>query len=76
MQNYSHISDESLGEPMEPTASDLRAAIARARMPLYLLAAQLQLHPSRLGLMLNERVPLPPEMAVRILKLLKEGHLR
>lgn len=57
---------------MELTAPDVRAAIARARVPLYLLAAQVQLHPSRLGLMLNERVPLPPELAARILRLLQE----
>ena len=41
------------------TPADLRAEIARRQISLYRLAATIGLHPSRLGQMLNERLPMP-----------------
>jgi hypothetical protein len=49
-----------------PTAGDLRAARARAQVPLYLLAARVEVHPVRLGGLLSGRIPLQPDMAERI----------
>jgi plasmid maintenance system antidote protein VapI len=52
------------------TPGDLRAAIARQRIPIYQLAAEVRLHPGRLAQMLNERIPLPNDVATRISKAL------
>jgi plasmid maintenance system antidote protein VapI len=46
--------------------ADLRAQIARLQVPLYRLAATVGVHPGRLGQMLNERLPLPLDVAERI----------
>ena len=61
--------------PMEPTtsAADLRALVARTRAPRYQLAAKLGMHPTTLGLLLNERRPLPAELAARIVAVLRGG---
>lgn len=48
------------------TASDLRAAIARRNVPIYKVAAAIDLHPGRLSAVLHEKLPLTPELAVRI----------
>jgi plasmid maintenance system antidote protein VapI len=48
------------------TAGDLRAEIGRSRVPIYVLAAEIGLHPSRLGQMLNEKVPMSPDVASRV----------
>jgi hypothetical protein len=48
------------------TAEDLRAEIARAQIPIYRLAAEVGLHPGRLGQMLRETLPMPGEIAERI----------
>ncbi len=45
------------------TPADLRAEVARRRIKLYLLAPRVGLHPTRLGRMLNEVIPMPPEVA-------------
>jgi hypothetical protein len=49
------------------TAAELRAEVARRRVALYRLAADVGVNPNRLGSMLNERAPLPPEIAARVL---------
>lgn len=54
------------------TPSDLRALRGRARIPLYQLGAEIGLHPSRLGAMLNERVQMPPEVAARVQRVLED----
>jgi hypothetical protein len=51
-------------------AADLRAAIARANVPLYRIAALAGCHPTRLGAMLNERAPWSPDVAARVLDVL------
>jgi hypothetical protein len=48
------------------SARELRAARARLRLPVYKLAALVDLHPSRLALMLNERIVLPVPIAKRV----------
>ncbi len=48
------------------TAADLRAMVARRQIPLYQLAARVNLNPQRLGQMLRERIPLSPEVAARL----------
>ena len=53
-----------------PDAAEIRAQLARRRLPLYLLAAQIRIHPVRLGRMLNERIPLSAAVAERIARAL------
>jgi len=48
------------------TAADLRAKLARLRVPVYVVAARVRIHPVRLGQLLNERITLTPAMAARI----------
>jgi hypothetical protein len=50
----------------EVSAADLRALLARHRVRLYEVGALLGLHPSRVGLLLNERTPLDADTALRI----------
>lgn len=42
------------------TPSEIRAELARRRIKLYEFAAVIRLHPTHLGGVLNERVPLSP----------------
>jgi len=51
-----------------PTPGDLRALIARKRVPIYRIAARIDLHSTRLGRMLNEQLPMPDEIALRVLR--------
>jgi hypothetical protein len=48
------------------TCGDLRAEIARRQLARYWIAGRVGVHPGRLGQMLNERVPMPPEVAEKI----------
>ena len=48
------------------TAAQLRSGIAQRQVRLYKLAAHVGLHPGRLGMMLNESIPMPQEIADRI----------
>jgi plasmid maintenance system antidote protein VapI len=50
----------------QDSAFELRAAIGGARVPIYKLAAAINLHPSRLSAVLNEHVPLTSDLAQRI----------
>jgi len=56
-------------------AEDLRAEQARRRVPTYILAARVRLHPVRLGKVLNGRVALTPQLAHRILTVLREHEI-
>jgi plasmid maintenance system antidote protein VapI len=63
------------GEKVKATATvaaDVRAAIARARYPIYKLGALASIHPTKLSRMINEKRPLPPEVAERLLRILDE----
>ena len=51
---------------MAPAAADLRAELARRRIPIYVLAARIEVHPTRLGSFLNERLPMSAEFAGRV----------
>jgi hypothetical protein len=55
------------------TPGDLRAEIARRQISLYRLAAEVGLHPGRLGQMLRERLPMPAEIAERVSEALSAG---
>jgi len=56
-------------EPLPlPTDADLRAALARANAPRYLVAARIRLHPSKLSAILNGRAPVTRDLAERILE--------
>ena len=46
--------------------ADLRALKARARIPLYKLAAACDINPPLLSQLLNGRIPLTPEQSCRI----------
>jgi hypothetical protein len=46
--------------------SDVRAELARHRLPAYLLAARVRMHPARLARYLNRSLPLPEDLATRI----------
>lgn len=50
--------------------AELRATIARKRIPLFKLAAAVGLHPTTLGQILNERKPLKEGIAERLLEAL------
>ena len=54
------------------TPEDLRVEIIRRRMSLYHLGAEVGVHPSRLGQMLNGKLPLRPAVAERIAAALRE----
>jgi hypothetical protein len=40
--------------------------VARHQLKVYEVAARVGMHPTRLGAVLNERLPLRPDLAVRI----------
>jgi hypothetical protein len=48
------------------TAEELRKEIAGQRLELYKLAAVVHVHPGRLGMYLNERLPMPADVAERL----------
>jgi hypothetical protein len=45
---------------------DLRTELYRLRLPIYQVASQVRVHPSRLSLYLNGRLPMPPELRNRL----------
>jgi len=51
-----------------PTAADLRASLARAAVPAYVVAARIRIHPVTFSLILRGRRLLTPELAQRILE--------
>jgi plasmid maintenance system antidote protein VapI len=59
-----------------PTAADVRAALARHRIRLYVIAPLVGVHPSRLSLIVNERRPLPPDLAERLMRAIEEEATR
>ena len=50
----------------DPTADDLRALLARLKVPAYRVAARIRLHPVHLSRLLHGHVPFRPDMARRI----------
>ena len=51
---------------------DLRTELYRLRMPIYKVASEVSVHPSRLSLYLNGRVPMPDELRNRLEKLVEK----
>jgi plasmid maintenance system antidote protein VapI len=58
---------------MQVDPADLRAEIARRQVVLYKLAAEIHVHPGRLGMMLGGKIPLPRDVADKIAANLKKG---
>lgn len=54
------------------TPEDFRAEIARQQLNRYVLAAVVRVHPGRLGMMLNGKLPMPAEIAERIDQALRD----
>jgi DNA-binding transcriptional regulator YdaS (Cro superfamily) len=55
------------------TVRDLRGEVAKCQKPLYQLAAEVGVHPSRLGQMLRERIPMPPDLVTKVQSALGEA---
>ena len=51
---------------------DFRTEFFRLRLPLYKVASAVSLHPSRLSLFLNGRLPMPTELRKRLIGVLEE----
>ena len=45
---------------------DFRTELYRLRLPIYKIASQVGVHPSRLSLYLNERLPMPSGLRERL----------
>src|SRR4030095_13739830 len=58
----------SMTHTLPITAADLRALLARERRARYIVAARVGINPTRLGRVLNGRLTLRPELALRIAK--------
>jgi plasmid maintenance system antidote protein VapI len=54
------------------TAAEIRAELARRRWHKYQFAARIEIHPSILGRMLAERVPITPAIAERMRRVFRE----
>jgi hypothetical protein len=59
------MSPRAVADP-KLSAADLRADLARSRLYLFTVAAEVQMHPTTLGTYLNEHRPLPQALARRI----------
>jgi len=59
-----------MSDILEP--SEVRAEIARAGVPAYVVAAAVRLHPSRLSTLLRSNTPFPQDLGRRILSVLKK----
>ncbi len=57
------------------TQAELRGEVAKRQITLYKLAADVGIHPGRLGRILNERLPLPPRVAEKIMQVLDGGEM-
>ena len=51
---------------------DFRTELYRLRMPIYKVASEVGVHPSRLSLYLNGRLPMPDELKTRLKALIDE----
>ena len=51
---------------------DFRTELYRLRLPIYKVASAVDVHPSRLSLYLNGRLPMPTEVAERLLTIVRE----
>jgi plasmid maintenance system antidote protein VapI len=59
-----------------PNAPVLRGEIAKARLHIYEIAPRVPVHPRTLGELLNERRPLTPAAAERILVAIREVEMQ
>ena len=56
----------------ELSPAALRAEIGRSNLRHYIVAARSEINPARLSAILNERAPLPRELAQRIMQAVKD----
>ena len=49
------------------TVADVRAALAYANIPIYIICAKVRLHPVNLSKVLNNHMPLKSDLARRIM---------
>jgi hypothetical protein len=61
-----------LGKEHAMTAADFRAALATRQLLRYEVAAAVGMNPARLSAMLNEKIPLAPDLAARLQHYLKK----
>lgn len=45
---------------------DFRTELYRLRLPIYKIASEIDVHPSRLSLYLNGKLPTPPDIAEKL----------
>jgi len=55
-----------------PSREQIRAALDRSRVPIYIIGALARVHPTRLGRMINGSLGLPPDVAVRVLRAIED----
>ena len=55
------------------TAEDVRVEIARRRIPIYKLSALVSVHPSRLSLIINGKIPMTPAIGARLMAALQNS---
>ena len=60
---------------MVVTAAVLRSEIAARRLKIFQVAGRANIHPVRLGKLLNERLPLPSEIGARILAAIRDDRV-
>ena len=53
---------------------DFRTELFRLRVPIYKAASEVDVHPSRLSLYLNGRVPMPPAVHDRLKRVIARHH--
>ena len=49
---------------------DFRTGLYRPRLPIYKVASEIEVHPSRLSLYLNGRLPVPADVAEKLSNLI------
>ena len=57
---------------MTNTRNYYRTELFRIKLPVYKAAAAINIHPSRLSLILNEHVPMPDHVAERLDRVIAE----
>ncbi len=62
-----------MGETIDtPTTDDLRAELARHKIPAYVVAARIRLNPVALSRLLHGHVPLTADLARRIMAAIEQ----
>ncbi len=54
------------------SAADVRAALARANVPIYVICGRIKLHPVNFSRILNEHLPLNPDLGRRVMAAIEQ----